>query len=135
VTSSTGRTLSAYRVADGARLWTRRFGGYVYAAPAVADGVVVTGSYDRTVRAFDAVSGRPRWTAAVGGRVSGAPQIVAGVVWAGRPGRIEARNLRSGRLLQAFPRGDYAPISGDAHTLILVGYSRLWGLRPTQRGR
>ena len=32
--------------------------------------------------------------------------------------------------LQTFRHGRYVPISGDARTLLLVGYQRVWGLRP-----
>ena len=36
---------------------------------------------------------------------------------------------RSGRRLQRFGHGRYAGTSGDAHTLFLLGFSRIWGLR------
>jgi outer membrane protein assembly factor BamB len=131
VTTSDGGALLALSARTGRRLWLQGLGGYGYAAPAVAGGRVVTGSYSGRLSTFAASSGRLLWSASLGRPISGAPQIVAGVVWAASfSGITEARSLVGGALLQRFRHGEYVPISGDAHTLLLVGYSRIWGLRP-----
>ena len=73
----------------------------------------------------------PVWSVSLGGRIYGSPQIVDGVVWASTfASRTDARDLRTGKLLQRFSRGRYVPVSGDAHTLLLLGFSHIWGLRP-----
>jgi outer membrane protein assembly factor BamB len=136
VTSSTGGSLTVLSARSGRVLWSRSLGGSGYAAPAVAGGIVVAGSYSGRLAAFRASSGRRIWSAYLGGRISGAPQIVAGVVWAASfRGITEARTLARGRLLQRFHHGEYVPLSGDARTLLLVGYQRVWGLRPVHRHR
>jgi outer membrane protein assembly factor BamB len=131
VTSSDGGALLALSASTGRRLWMQGLGGYGYAAPAVAGGRVVTGSYSGRLMTFSASSGRLLWSVSLGRPISGAPQIVNGVVWAASFSRVtEARGLVGGALLQRFPHGEYVPLSGDARTLLLVGYSRIWGLRP-----
>jgi outer membrane protein assembly factor BamB len=123
--------VAALSARSGRLLWRRSLGSYVYAAPAVAGGIVVTGSYSGRLVALRASSGRQVWSARMRGAISGAPQIVAGTVWAASFGGVtEARALASGRRLQTFRHGRYVPISGDARTLLLVGYQRVWGLRP-----
>ena len=131
VTSSTEKTLSALAARDGSLLWRQELEDWAYPAAAVSDGVVVTASYGAVLRAFRAGDGRPLWSRRLGERVYGAPQVVAGVVWvASFDGKTHAYDLRSGRLLQRFGHGRYVPISGDARTLLLIGYSRIWGVRP-----
>jgi hypothetical protein len=64
----------------------------------------------------------------------GSPQIVAGVVYAATVrGTTDALTLAGGRRLQRWRHGQYVPISGDSRTLMLVGYQRVWGLRPIAR--
>lgn len=131
VTSSTEKTVSALDVRDGTLIWRQELGNFGYPAPAVDGGVVVTGSFGGDMTAWRAADGRRLWSHDLGERIYGAPQIVAGVAWASTfGGRTEARDLRSGRLLQRLPHGRYVPISGDARTLLLLGFSRLWGMRP-----
>ena len=91
---------------------------------------MVAGSYDGHLRAFDTTDGSLLWDVAMGDRIYGAPQIVNGVVWAASfAGHTEALALASGKPLQQFGHGRYGGIAGDARTLILMGYSRIWGLR------
>jgi outer membrane protein assembly factor BamB len=131
VTSSTRKTLVALSTRNGRQLWSRRLDGWAYPGAATADGLVVTGSYGGRLRAFRATDGKPRWNVPLGGRIYGSPQIVDGVVWASTfASRTDARDLRTGKLLQRFDRGRYVPVSGDAHTLLLLGFSHIWGLRP-----
>jgi outer membrane protein assembly factor BamB len=136
VTTSDGGALLALSARSGRRLWIHGLGGFGYAAPAVAGGRVVTGSYSGVLQTFSAGNGRLLWSASLGRPISGAPQVVNGVVWAASfSGITEARSLVGGALLQRFPHGEYVPLSGDARTLLLVGYSRIWGLRPEAHAR
>ncbi len=131
VTSSTDKALVALSASSGRQLWKQRLDGWAYPGAATADGLVVTGSYGGRLRAFRAGDGKPVWSVPLGGRIYGSPQIVDGVVWASTfTSRTDARDLRTGRLLQRFRQGRYVPVSGDAHTLLLLGYSHIWGLRP-----
>ena len=131
VTSSTRKTLVALSAHNGHEIWSEPLDGWAYPGAAAADGLVVTGSYGGRLRAFRASDGRNRWNVSLGGRMYGSPQIVDGVVWASSfADRTDARDLQTGKLLQRFARGRYVPVSGDAHTLLLLGFSHIWGLRP-----
>jgi outer membrane protein assembly factor BamB len=130
VASSTHKDLTALLVKNGHELWSQSLHGFAYSGPAVAGNVVVAGSYDGHVRAFRATDGSPLWDVDMGDRVYGTPQIVRGTVWvASFAGKTDALALASGRRLQQFPHGRYAGVSGDAHTLLLLGFSRIWGMR------
>ncbi|MEO9175814.1 MAG: PQQ-binding-like beta-propeller repeat protein [Gaiellales bacterium] len=130
VASSTKKDLTALRESNGKELWQANLHDFAFSGPAVAGNVVVNGSYDGHVRAFRATDGSLLWDVDLGDRVYGTPQIVNGVVWvASFTGRTDALALASGRRLQQFPHGRYAGISGDEHTLLLLGFSRIWGLR------
>jgi hypothetical protein len=65
--------------------------------------------------------------------VSGAAVIVDRVVYAATKGRIIGASVRSGRVLFAFPHGDYVPVSGNGRRLLLHGYSRLYAVEPRRR--
>jgi outer membrane protein assembly factor BamB len=130
VASSTHKNLTALLQSNGHELWQEDLHGFAYSGPAVAGSIVVVGSYDGHLRAFKATDGSLLWDVDMGDRIYGAPQIVNGVVWAASfAGHTEAFSLASGRLLQRFGHGRYSGIAGDARTLIMMGYSRLWGLR------
>jgi|GEM_PF-2775314 len=55
----------------GHLLWTAQLGADAWAAPAVANGLVVAAGTDGTVHAFDERTGEPRWIADVRGAVRG----------------------------------------------------------------
>jgi outer membrane protein assembly factor BamB len=130
VASSTHKNLTALLQSNGHELWQEDLHGFAYSGPAVAGNVVVAGSYDGHVRAFRATDGSLLWDVDMGDRIYGTPQIVDGVVWAASfAGKTDALALASGKRLQRFGHGRYGGVAGDARTLILMGYSRLWGLR------
>jgi outer membrane protein assembly factor BamB len=130
VASSTRKNLTALRASDGHQIWQADLHGFAFSGPAVAGNVVVNGSYDGHVRAFRATDGSLLWDVDMGDKVYGTPQIVRGVVWtASFAGHTDALALASGTRLQQFPHGRYAGVSGDAHTLLLLGFSRIWGMR------
>lgn len=126
----------------GQLAWRRGTGGYVYAAPAVANvprlgPTVFIGSYDGNFYALDARSGAVRWTYRDGGRISGAPTIVGGVVYYSSLGNRNSRGLsvRSGRRVWSFSGGAFNPVISDGKRLYLTTSSRLFGLIPKQRRR
>jgi outer membrane protein assembly factor BamB len=130
VASSTKKDLTALRESNGRELWQESLHDFAFSGPAVAGNVVVDGSYDGHVRAFRASDGTLLWDVDMGDRVYGTPQIVNGVVWvASFAGRTDALALASGRRVQQFPHGRYAGVSGDVHTLLLLSFSHIWGLR------
>lgn len=130
VSSSTRKNLTALRVDNGHQIWQESLHDFAFSGPAVAGNVVVAGSYDGHLRAFRATDGSLLWDVDMGGKIYGTPQIVRGVVWAASfAGNTYAVALASGRRLQRFGHGRYAGTSGDAHTLLLLGFSRIWGLR------
>jgi outer membrane protein assembly factor BamB len=130
VSSSTDKDLTALRLDNGKQLWQASLHDFAFSGPAVAGNVVVNGSYDGHLRAFRASDGALLWDVDMGGKIYGTPQIVHGVVWAASfAGNTYALGLASGRRLQRFGHGRYAGTSGDAHTLFLLGFSRIWGLR------
>jgi outer membrane protein assembly factor BamB len=130
VTSSTHKNLTALRADSGHQIWQESLHDFAYSGAAVAGNVVVAGSYDGHLRAFKATDGALLWDVDMGGKIYGTPQVVRGVVWAASfAGNTYALALASGRRLQRFGHGRYAGTSGDAHTLFLLGFSRIWGLR------
>jgi outer membrane protein assembly factor BamB len=97
---------------SGRRLWQVSTGSYVYASPAVADGVVCFGAYNGVFYGVSAGSGRVLWRVPTGGAVSGAAVIVAGVAYVGSfSHRIIGVNLHTGHRLVTFPHGEYVPVS------------------------
>ena len=128
VPSSTGGSLTAFST-SGRYLWRRSTGSYVYSSPAVAEGRVFFGSYNGTFYALSARTGATLWLHATGGPISGAAAVVDGVAYAGSfAHRIIGVDARSGRVVLDFPHGEYVPVSGSGHRLLLHGYSRIYAV-------
>jgi outer membrane protein assembly factor BamB len=116
---------------SGRRLWQVPTGSYVYASPAVADGVVCFGAYNGVFYGVSAGSGRVLWRVSTGGAVSGAAVIVAGVAYVGSfSHRIIGVNLHTGHRLVTFPHGEYVPVSGNGARLLFNGFSRIYAVEP-----
>jgi outer membrane protein assembly factor BamB len=116
---------------SGRRLWHVSTGSYVYASPAVADGVVCFGAYNGVFYGVSAGSGRVLWRVPTGGAVSGAAVIVAGVAYVGSfSHRIIGVNLHTGHRLVTFPHGEYVPVSGNGARLLFNGFSRIYAVEP-----
>jgi outer membrane protein assembly factor BamB len=127
VPSSTGYSLTAFSV-SGRRLWTINTGAYVYSSPAVWAGRVYFGSFNGALYCVSAASGRILWTYSSGQAISGAPTVVDGVVYFSHRLRTYGLDARTGRTLMSFADGDYVPVSGNGGTLLLHGFSTLYGL-------
>jgi outer membrane protein assembly factor BamB len=116
---------------SGRRLWQVSTGSYVYASPAVADGVVCFGAYNGVFYGVSAGSGRVLWRVPTGGAVSGAAVIVAGVAYVGSfSHRIIGVSLHTGHRLVTFPHGEYVPVSGNGARLLFNGFSRIYAVEP-----
>jgi outer membrane protein assembly factor BamB len=128
VPSSTGGSLTAFST-KGRYLWRRSTGSYVYSSPAVADGRVFFGSYNGVFYALRASNGATLWAHGTGGPISGAATVVDGVAYAGSfAHRILGVDASSGRVVLNFPHGEYVPVSGAGHRLLLHGYSRIYAV-------
>jgi outer membrane protein assembly factor BamB len=128
VPSSTGGSLTAFST-GGRYLWRRSTGSYVYSSPAVADGRVFFGSYNGVFYALRVSDGKTIWAHGTGGPISGAATVVDGVAYAGSfAHRILGVDARSGRIVLDFPHGEYVPVSGAGHRLLLHGYSRIYAV-------
>jgi outer membrane protein assembly factor BamB len=128
VPSSTGGSLTAFST-GGRYLWRRSTGSYVYSSPAVAQGRVFFGSYNGVFYALRARDGATLWAHGTGGPISGAATVVDGVAYAGSfAHRILGVDARSGRVVLDFPHGEYVPVSGAGHRLLLHGYSRIYAV-------
>ena len=135
VPSSDGGSMSAFST-TGRPLWRVYTGNYVYSSPAVWGGNVYFGAYDGRLYSVSGRTGAVRWRVQTGGPVSGAPAVVDGVAYAGSfAHRILGVDAVSGRVLLDFPHGEYVPVSGSGGRLLLHGYSRLYAVEPTKRGR
>ena len=132
---SVAYSLSAFST-SGRRLWSVSTGSYVYASPAVADGVVCFGAYNGVFYGASAASGRVLWRVPTGGPISGASVIVDGVAYVGSfAGRILGVNLHTGRRLLTFPHGEYVPVSGNGARLLFNGFSRIYAVEPRHSRR
>jgi outer membrane protein assembly factor BamB len=128
VPSSSGGSMSAFSV-SGRFLWRRGFGSYVYSSPAVSAGRVFFGAYNGVFYALRAANGATLWAHGTGGPISGAATVVDGVAYAGSfAHRILGVDARSGRIVLDFPHGEYVPVSGAGHRLLLHGYSRIYAV-------
>ena len=128
VPSSDGGSLTAFST-RGRPLWRRLVGSYVYSSPAVWGGRVFFGAYNGVFYAVTAATGRTLWTVGTGGSISGAAVVVDGVAYAGSfAHRIVGVDARSGRVVLSFPHGEYVPVSGSGHRLLLHGFSRIYAV-------
>ncbi len=115
VAVSTDGRVSAYRLVDGKRLWSRRNKGVIEAAPAAVSGaggmVVALAVRGRgsSLLGLDAGTGRPVWTEPLPEpslQVAGADSLFLVLL---RSGSLEARAAADGRRLWAFDRADWRP--------------------------
>jgi outer membrane protein assembly factor BamB len=133
VPSSDGNSLTAFST-SGRQVWRFQTGGYVYSSPAVWAGRVYIGSYNGVFYCLSARNGSVLWSVPTGGAISGAAAVIDGVAYAGSfSGRIYGVDARTGRVRMRFPDGEYVPVSGNAGTLLLHGFSRIYAVVPRRR--
>jgi outer membrane protein assembly factor BamB len=128
---STDGKVYSFGAATGELRWSRSTGGYVYSSPAVWQRTVYVGSYSKEFLALDAATGDVRWRFRANGPISGAPTVMAGLVWfATLERRTYALDARTGKQVWTFPDGEYTPLVADAEQAYLVGYARIYALKP-----
>ena len=102
---------------DDSLLWTFTTGGWVVAAPAVADGVVYAGSDDGSLYALAADSGQLLWSFATGEAIRSIPTVVDGTVYFGsNDNHVYALDAATGEELWCYDTGDWvqrSPAVGD----------------------
>ncbi len=104
-------------VRDGSLIWTFITGGWVLAAPVVADGVVFVGSDDGNLYALAADTGEPLWSFATDDAVRSVPTVVDGTVYVGsNDNHLYALDVATGTELWRYDTGDwvqYRPVVGN----------------------
>jgi outer membrane protein assembly factor BamB len=145
VIGSTSGVVYSLRAGSGELVWERRIGRFVYSATALANGRVYVGSYDHRLYALDAATGSVEWAFRGPGPVSGAPTVLGGLVYFSTCGscsayesnpdarRTFAVDARTGALRWRFPDGEYSPVATDGRRLFVLGYTRLYALKPSSR--
>lgn len=135
-TNTDGRVYS-FAASSGRLAWSHTVGGYVYAAPAVADvdglpPAVFTGSYSGRFVALDARSGRQLWSHSGPSKISGAPSVIGRTVYysslAAR--RTYALSARSGRVIWSLGKGAFNPAISDGKRVYITGYSTIYAFEP-----
>lgn len=131
----------SFSARTGKVAWTHTTGNYVYAATAAADTpktrpTIYVGSYDQNFYALDARTGRVKWRFPAGSPISGAPTVIGSVVYFStlRTNRTFGLDIRNGRKVFTFKRGDYNPaIADDRGNLYLTAVNRIYRLTPKKR--
>ncbi|HTS74380.1 MAG TPA: PQQ-binding-like beta-propeller repeat protein [Gaiellaceae bacterium] len=128
---ATDGVVYSFGATSGRLLWARRTGGYVYSSAALWRRTVYVGSYDHHLYAIDAATGDVRWAFHANGAISGSPTVLNGVVYFSTlKARTYGLDALSGKVVWTFTDGYYSPIVADQRRAYLVGYARLFALRP-----
>jgi outer membrane protein assembly factor BamB len=120
----------AFGAKSGRLLWARSTGSYVYSGPAVWNETVYVGSHSNRLFALNAGTGAVRWSFDLGDVVAGSPTVMAGIVYASTRGRTVALEARTGKPIWRFSDGRYTPVIADDERVYLVGWTRIYGLKP-----
>jgi outer membrane protein assembly factor BamB len=123
-----GRVYS-FAAGSGKLAWSHSTGGFVYAAPAVADvpgmkPAVFVGSYSGQFMALDARSGSVIWSRGGYGKISGAASVIGKLVYFSSLSarRTWGLSAKSGRTLWSLGRGAFNPAISDGIRLYITGY-------------
>src|SRR4051794_7709557 len=134
-----GRVYS-FAASNGKLAWSHSTGGFVYAAPAVADvpgmrPALFIGSYSGKFSALDARSGKVIWSRGGYGKISGAASVIGDVVYFSSLSkrRTWALGSRSGRTLWSLGRGAFNPAISDGIRLYITGYGSEYAFTTPQQ--
>jgi outer membrane protein assembly factor BamB len=81
--SSDARRIFALETDTGEKVWEFNVGGYAWASPALADGVIYAGSGNRRLYAIDAQTGQELWQFEAEGAIYSSPMVADGSVYFG----------------------------------------------------
>jgi outer membrane protein assembly factor BamB len=137
-----GRVYS-FEARTGKIAWTHSTGDDVYPAPAVADTpdtgpAVYIGSADGNAYALNARTGAEIWRKPVGGLVIGAGSVIGDVFYVSETenGTTAGFDIRNGKRVFGFSKGEYNPAISDGRRVYLTGYSSITALAPkAQKGK
>lgn len=134
-----GRVYS-FAASNGKLAWSRSTGGFVYAAPAVADvpgmkPAVFIGSYSGRFFALDARSGKVIWSRGGHGKISGAASVIGDLVYFSSLSRRRtwALNAKTGRPRWSLGRGAFNPAISDGIRIYITGYSSQYAFTTPER--
>jgi outer membrane protein assembly factor BamB len=134
--SRLGRVFSLH-ARTGRLIWhSRNLGGFVYGHPAIARGRIYTTSTNGYFWKIDERTGRVSWSRHVN-RAAGGPVVLGKRVYftekkgRGRHGTIHGYSTRRMRERFRFNDGKNSPLIPASGKLIIVGFTKLYGLVPT----
>ncbi len=135
-----GRVYS-FEASSGKIAWTHSTGDDVYSAPAIADTphtgpAVYIGSADGNAYALNARTGAEIWRKPAGGLITGAGSIVGEVFYVSdtETGKTAGFDIRNGKPVFGFEKGEYNPVISDGRRIYLTGYSSITALVPKRGG-
>ena len=131
--SNTDGRVYSFAAGSGKLAWSHSTGGFVYAAPAVADvpgmkPAVFVGSYSGRFMALDARAGKEIWSKGGYGKISGAASVIGDVVYVSSLSkrRTWALGARSGRVLWSLGKGAFNPAISDGIRVYITGYGSVY---------
>jgi outer membrane protein assembly factor BamB len=121
VFSARQQELTAYRAANGRRLWNRETTEDMFlTSPAVSSGVVMVGGYWHGLYAYRAKDGSPLWNQDLVGGSNSTPVVANGLVYAGSGGTLFAFKVEDGTPIWRRDTGYYVAPSAVANGVLYV---------------
>jgi outer membrane protein assembly factor BamB len=129
--------LVAFDAATGARLWQAPVDSWLYAAPAVEDGVVYTASLTGSIAAFDTATGAEQWNNPdpLDGEIYLPPTVANGLVYETSPynGNLGAFDTTTGALrwrvtLPLLGTNTGRPVVANGDVYVNAGHFKLYAL-------
>ncbi len=122
---------------SGEEAWSTTLPGWAYGSPAVADGRVFATSSLGTFVALDARTGSELWRHQLAYNTLSSPVVIGPLVYVADrgasgsvSGHVYGYNPGNGRLVWQFHDGKYSPAIAAAGRLVVVGFGRLYVLKP-----
>ncbi len=121
----------------GQEAWSTTLPGWAYGSPAVANGRVFATSSLGTFVALNARTGEELWRHQLPYGTLSSPVVIGPLVYVADrgsggsvSGRVYAYNPGTGKLTWQFHDGKYSPAIAAAGRLVVVGFGRLYVLKP-----
>jgi outer membrane protein assembly factor BamB len=127
----------SFDASNGEEAWSTTLPGWAYGSPAVADGRVFATSSLGTFVALNARTGVELWRHQLPYNTLSSPVVIGPLVYVSDrgasgsvPGHAYGYNPGSGQLVWQFHDGKYSTAIAAAGRLIVVGFGRLYSLKP-----